>query len=534
MKQILHILKKDVRRFWLEILISVFILANFTWLGPRIWRQNLALGVSLNSFGLYGPGLVEGLLVLLIPISWWLLISRSLHEERLAGDRQFWITRPYEWNKLLSAKVLLVAAFVYLPLAVAQWWLLVAAGLHPANHIGALLYDWMLLTALPILPIAAIAAVTQNMARLVLTLLGVLMATAAIGAIIIALLQNGVMHSPIDDITFLDVPLVLVDCSAVVLLAYARRRIAMGRILLFALPVLLVVSQAFFSSNVMVNHEYPEIGSAGMQFSLKDNALPLESAHVAVSPRQLYIQIPMIANGIAPGDLWVGKGVRVTILAGRQTLWVSPWQEQSFYLPTNGDATLGFNVDRAIFDRVQPETVTLRLEIAFDQAHREQVDASRISFQDGVIPGLGVCSSVIYPGPSVGDDGKPAPAIYGLTCRSALRDPRLTYVETAFTRGPCQPAPGNGPSPLEVQGAWIGNLESEPSEIGINPLKVVPIAFSGGWINNSTARFAEIKQLCPGANITFSRYGLVRQLRTELTLENFRFPGYDKREDAGR
>jgi len=79
MKQILHILKKDVRRFWLEILISVFILANFTWLGPRIWRQNLALGVSLNSFGLYGPGLVEGLLVLLIPISWWLLISRSLH-----------------------------------------------------------------------------------------------------------------------------------------------------------------------------------------------------------------------------------------------------------------------------------------------------------------------------------------------------------------------------------------------------------------------------------------------------------------------
>jgi len=534
MNQILHILKKDVRRFWIEILISLFLLTHFTWFGPRLLGQDPASGATLNRFGIYGAGLVQGLLLLLIPISWWLLISRVVQEERLVGDRQFWITRPYEWKKLLAAKALFVACFVYIPLAATQWCLLAVTGLRPASHVGALLYNGMLLTALPILPIAALATVTRNIARMVLTLLGVLVAVSAIGAIVVALLQNGVMHSPIDNITFLDVPLMLVFCLAVALLAYARRRVALGRILLLTLPVLLMVSQLIFSSDAMVNRNYPEVGSAGIQFSLKDNAQTLESAHVAVSPRQLYIQIPMIADGIAPGDLWVGKGVRVTILAGRQTLWVSPWQGQSFYLPTNGDATLGFSVDRAIFDRVQPEPVTLRLEIAFDQAHREQVDASRISFQDDVIPELGVCSSVIYPGPSVGNDGKPAPAIYGLTCRSALRDPQLTYVETAFTRGPCRPSPGNGPSPLEVQGAWIGNLESEPAEIGINPVKLVPLAFSGGWINNSAARFAQFKQLCPGANITFSRYGLVRQLRTELTLENFRFPDYDKREDAGR
>jgi len=29
-----------------------------------------------------------------------------VHAESLVGDRQFWITRPYEWKKLLTAKAL--------------------------------------------------------------------------------------------------------------------------------------------------------------------------------------------------------------------------------------------------------------------------------------------------------------------------------------------------------------------------------------------------------------------------------------------
>jgi hypothetical protein len=532
MKQILHILRKDLHRFWIEIAISVALLVVFTWIEPKLWSLFVVNGSIHRLQDPVGPGFSDVLLMLLIPISWWLFIARAVHEERLVGDRQFWITRPYEWQKLLAAKALLVVCLVYVPLAASQWWLLQASGLQPATHIGALLYDWLLIAAYFTLPIAALAAVTRNFARMTLTLLGVFVAAAAVAAIISALLQNGAMQSPVDHLATLDIPLLLLFCSAVLLLSYARRRIALGRVLLLVLPVLLLLSRAFFSSDAMINQDYPE-SHAGIQFSLRNSALTLETAHVAISPRQLYIQIPLNTSGIAPGDLWVGKGVRIKLEAGGRSIWVSHWQPLNFYLPANGVTTVGFNVDRAIYDRVQSETVTLRLEIALDEAHREQLEASQISLHDVEVPRLGICSAVVDPERSEVINGESTPAIGGLACRSALRDPQLTYAETAFTRGPCQAAPGNPASPLEIQGTWIGSLNDERAETGIGPIKIVPLLFSGD-LSYYGDKFVQFKRLCPGAPITFTRYGLVRHLRTELTLENFQFPSYDKREDSTR
>jgi hypothetical protein len=533
MKQILHIFYKDVRRFRGEIAISLALLAVFTWMGPRLWRDAGLGAVSYSPLGYFGLGHVDTLLMLLIPISWWLLIARVVHEERLVGDRQFWITRPYEWQNLLAAKALLVVCFVYLPLAAAQWWLLQMAGLHPANHIGALLYEWLLITAIFVLPLAALAAVTRNFARMTLTLLGVFVAVGIVAATLSALLQNGGMHSPVEHDNPIGLPLLLVFCAAAVLIAYSRRKISLGRILLLALPVLLLLSQTFFSGDAMVNHAYP-LSSAGVRLTLQDNPMSFEAAHLALSRKELFVQIPLSAKGIAPGDLWMGKGVRVSIEAGGRTLWASSWQPWKFYLPSNGNTTLAFFVDRAVFDRVQPAPVTLHLEIALDQARRAQFEASQISLRDVVIPGLGVCSSIVDPERSEIINGKPTPAIAGVTCRSALRYPQLTYVETASTHGPCEAAAGTGPSPLEVRGSWIGNLNTEPAELDIAPVRVVPLPFSANWIHHNPDQAVELNNLCPGAPITFTRYGLVRQLRTELTLENFQFPVYDKREDEAR
>ena len=61
-------------------------------------------------------------------IGWFLLIVRVVHEEVLASDRQFWVTRPYEWKKLLAAKVLFLVVFVNLPLFIVQMVLLSKAG----------------------------------------------------------------------------------------------------------------------------------------------------------------------------------------------------------------------------------------------------------------------------------------------------------------------------------------------------------------------------------------------------------------------
>jgi hypothetical protein len=533
MKQIIHILQKDVRHFWLEILISIVLLAVFVWMEPKLWHDYyLVGGVSFNRRGFFGPDLVESLLLFLIPVSWWLFIARVVHEERLVGDRQFWITRPYEWQNLLGAKTLIITGSIYVPLAAAQCWLLAVAGLHPASHIGALLYDWLLLAALPILPLAALAAVTRSFARMTLTLLGVLVAGAGLAVILISLSQKGMFRSQVDYNDPLSIPVILLICGAVIVIAYWSRRIVVGRIMLLALPVLLVLILELLSSDAMVNRNYPEIGDAGIRFSLKDNGFALESAHPAINSSQLYIQIPLSVNGIAPGDLWIGKGDRVTIESGGQTLWMSSWRELSFYLSANGNATLGFNVDRTVFERIQSQPVTLHLEIALDQAHRAQIEASQISFQDIAIPWIGVCSSIIDPLHRETVGGIQSPAIVGLTCRSALRDPQLTYVETSFTPGPCQSTAGNRQWAPGVQGTWIGNLNDDPAGLVINPVEKVPLNVEGSLTSMNADNSVHFKRFCPGAPITFTRYAPLRQLRTEFTIDNFQFPSYDKREDA--
>jgi hypothetical protein len=89
-----------------------------------------------------------------VVVSWALLILRSSHAECLVGDRQFWVTRPYEWKQLLAAKLLFVAVFVDLPLLILQVFLLVMDGYQPASHISGLLWLqllWLLCVILPVM-----------------------------------------------------------------------------------------------------------------------------------------------------------------------------------------------------------------------------------------------------------------------------------------------------------------------------------------------------------------------------------------------
>jgi hypothetical protein len=91
MKQVLHIFAKDSRQFWPEILISLALLSAFVWVYPRSWLSGNSTYAVAG--GAVVPALLEGflggILKVLIPVSWWLLIARVIHTEALVGDRQF-------------------------------------------------------------------------------------------------------------------------------------------------------------------------------------------------------------------------------------------------------------------------------------------------------------------------------------------------------------------------------------------------------------------------------------------------------------
>ena len=139
MKQTLHIFAKDARRFWPEIAISIVTTAAFARIYPNQWLTPGLYAVS-GWGGFAGPQglqLLATVLAVLVPVSWLLLIARVIHGESLVGDRQFWLTRPYEWKQLLAAKVLFLLVFLYLPFVAAQL-VLLARGRLPAFR----LYVW--------------------------------------------------------------------------------------------------------------------------------------------------------------------------------------------------------------------------------------------------------------------------------------------------------------------------------------------------------------------------------------------------------
>jgi hypothetical protein len=159
MKLLLHIFKKDVRHLWLQIAVTLAIVA--------------ALGREDRWRGDWLAGQTEGWLNLLLPIAWTFLIGLVVAQEPLVGHRQFWITRPYRRSGLLSAKVLFALVFVHVPFFVEQAYVLAARGFSPAEHLPQLLWNQVLLCAALTLPAMALAALASTFTQFVMEVVGV-------------------------------------------------------------------------------------------------------------------------------------------------------------------------------------------------------------------------------------------------------------------------------------------------------------------------------------------------------------------------
>lgn len=106
-------------------------------------------------------------------------IARLIHAETIPGDRQFWITRPYRWSSLLSAKLLGVLVFVNVPIFAARAYVLVATGFPIHTTLVTLIWSQFLMYIGACLPIAALAAVTSGIVPF--TFMGLILLAAGFG-----------------------------------------------------------------------------------------------------------------------------------------------------------------------------------------------------------------------------------------------------------------------------------------------------------------------------------------------------------------
>ena len=431
MTQILNIFRKDTRRFWPEIALSVIAIFAFALVYPNEWRvfqdRDIQQRMTLMLLAL-GILMVTG---------WWLLIARVVQAESLVGDQQFWITRPYEWKKLLAAKVLFLTAWIGVPYLLAQMLLLAEAGFHPLAYVPGLLFTLLLFSMGYLLPMYALAAVTSNFARLTMTVLGVLIVLTGY-----TYLLNGIPHGYTSANPYTNY-----DWFAGVRgmrggdWAAIRDAKSMG------------VARAADSA---ANPDGDERGCLSQAIA-GGPAYPMPSA-AATAPLNIvsmpnaanpveartwegedYLDLPVQYSGVAEGTAVFVDDFKFSITSADGSQWSSPWQAiQERNLPGVHHAGLHLMIGPELYERFKTGPVTLRITFAVSRYHSDTVTKMAFPAGDEAIPGIGFCSTDLS---------------NTLICRAA-QQPRLTHYTVVWSHGACSDAQTSPVSTVESD-SWI-------------------------------------------------------------------------------
>jgi hypothetical protein len=208
-KQALHIFRKDVSRFWPQCVVVSFLFAIY--------------GMARRQQTDQGPS-PPPVLAALIAIGCWLLIASLLHEDSPAEACPFWITRPYSRMSLLSAKLLFISVFIFLPLLVSDVLIEVHSGVNVSATAGTLLLFDLGIALWLILPALAIGGVTTSLKMFAGMTIALFAAFYLVTDLMFRHLDISALASPADMINLVSaLPMVLAAIGAVWLQYRARK-----------------------------------------------------------------------------------------------------------------------------------------------------------------------------------------------------------------------------------------------------------------------------------------------------------------------
>jgi hypothetical protein len=466
LQQPVHIFRKDVRHLWPETLVSIALLVAFAW----AVAQTLAPGD-----GSFNPAVLALVaLRLLIPISWLVLISRLVHDEELVGDRQFWITRPYTWYSLLASKVLYLAVFVGVPFLLMQAWLLHHAGLYPTLLVPALLKNLLYIAALFLLPLFVIAVVTATFPRYISSVLG--------GFIYLFIVVSFAAYKWPESFVTPWLPetvgvLAFAMIIAAVIIQYARRKTLIARVLLVAVPLVVVVLVLIAPVNALTNHRYPDntIGTATL---FEDPLHQDTTGRLFIFRHQVSLNLPITVQlkGVDEKTFLDAQRFRLTLDGPGVVHYLSDWSgEAANFTPGQKFYLLPLRLPESVFDKIHNQPVSLHVELGlqtFRTGTSYSVTATETPFP---LPGHAACLASA-------DQGN-------LECRFAFANPGFMQVAATVHNGDCM-TPGTDTAPA------VGGLPPSTFPFGFSPIEVTHTQLSIPD-NRKVA-------LCPGTRTTFT------------------------------
>ena len=419
MRQALHIFKKDARHLWIEIAVTLLVVAAFTFTCARraFWLADPAVNRSVASM----------LLSFLLPLAWWILIARLVHAETLPGDRQFWTTRPYAWKSLLAAKALFVAAFVNLPLLAAHIAILLAYGFNPLAEIPGLLWSQVLITAVLVLPIAALSALTTGFVQLLIT--------GSVLCLALVAWNIGMPSAGLDAgwralewiRSYYEIAVLALAALAILVWQYARRRTAAARwlavaaVVLMALDVLIPWTAAFALQSRLSKQP---IDPASLRIDF-DSAKQWAARALIEKGDRVWIEIPITIAGIPAGMSPRYDGAIMAIEASDGSTWPADQQPWSHVTSRNRLLSLQATVDSGFYRKVKDQQVTFRGAMCLTLYGHERVANVPFQATPVAVPGGGLCAAT----PGAGKMN------YYLVCNYAFLDPQGPPTYSPFPAG---------------------------------------------------------------------------------------------------
>jgi hypothetical protein len=393
MRLLWHIFKKDARRLWWQVALTLGLLAWVAHLDR--WRADPI------------PGSAEGWLNILLPFAWSYLISLLILQDPLVGDREFWPTLPCRRPVMLGAKALFVLAFIHGPYFLAQAAILGARGFSPSAYLPELLWKQVLLLAVLTLPAMALAALVENVVQFLL--IAVVTCAAVVLMSTYAASAYFANRMPVDATSnLIALFLAASGAFAITMLQYGWRRTAVSRWLAIAAAVGAAALYVWLPREEVAAAFSPAPAGAKFSVSLSPRKEPLterERNNLGMAGI-LEVAVPIEVSGVPSGatvrysqlalEIRAPGGERYQADASRRlTYGKAPLQASLF--PWDAPTLQVLMLGRALYGRIGNTAVTLRGQLILE-FHRRGTPTRMAVGARSAIPGVGICSTAITEG----------------------------------------------------------------------------------------------------------------------------------------
>ncbi|HEY1946139.1 MAG TPA: hypothetical protein VGG97_03980 [Bryobacteraceae bacterium] len=424
MKQALHIFKKDVRYLRYDIGITLLAIVGFCFI--------------------HNP---------LIPlVTWWFLISRVIHAEALPGDRQFWLTRPYEWKSLLGAKILFIFIFVNLPLLVADAVIIRRAGFSIGQEWAGLLWTQVLLITAFVLPAAAFSAITKGLGELLTMTLFLVIGFLTWVVTSPLMIHPGFYWMELEWVKTYCLVGQLAAAAAIVLLwQYARRNTFATRMTAGATAVVVLASSSLLpwtAAFALQTHlSKQKMDASSLRIELDSGRKWLGHIYAA-GQDQMVAELPLQFSGVPAGTELKPNGATMTLRAPDGETWIVKQPPPSSLNFESGVTSLRAVMGKAFYTKVKNQPLQLRGTLYFTLYGNKRGTPLPLNSRPLPVNGVGICSADTH----------------FLLCYSAFRTRSdLVAIETL------EDSP-SGPKEKTESLAGLASYSPFPAELNVDPV----------------------------------------------------------------